>query len=63
MNTTSDLLEKVSASYIPIERQQDLSLTDQIFFSAKDGNYLINQSGISLLTLVCFESFAFTLKV
>ena len=27
MNTTSDLLEEVSASYIPIQRQQDLSLT------------------------------------
>ena len=27
VNTTSDLLEKVSASYTPIKRQQDISLT------------------------------------
>ena len=42
MNTTSDLLKKVSASYIPIKRQQDLSPIALNFFSAKDGNYLIS---------------------
>ena len=42
VNTTSDLLEKVSASYIPIKWQQELSLTALNFFSAKDGNYLIS---------------------
>ena len=31
LNTTSDLLEKVSASYTPITRQQDLSLTASNF--------------------------------
>ena len=61
MKTTSDLLEKVSASYLTMKWQQELFLTPLNFFSAKDGNFLISPAFFCFYygTLVCFESFVF----